>query len=203
MQPDSQFSVPRESLAKLRQYEALLIKWQKAVNLVGPATIPEAWDRHFMDSIQLTPMVPENAKVLYDLGSGAGFPGLVLAMTLPGLKVTLIESDQKKCTFLMTVSRESSTPVSIVAERIEKVSESLPAPDVVTARALASLGELFGYIYPWAQANPALVCIFPKGQLATAEMAEARKIWAFDSRETVSITDPKATILTITNLSKI
>lgn len=202
MQLESQFSVPRESLDKLRQYEALLIKWQKAVNLVGPATIPDAWDRHFMDSIQLTPMLPDDARTLYDLGSGAGFPGLVMAITRPGLKVTLIESDQKKCAFLTTVSRESKTPVTIVAERIESVAANLPAPDVVTARALAPLSELFGYIYPWVQANPDLVCIFPKGQLAASEQAVARELWTFDSRETASLTDPRASILVITGISR-
>ena len=153
-----------------------------------------------MDSVQLTPLVPADAKTLYDLGSGAGFPGLVLAMVRPDLAVTVIESDQKKCAFLGTVSRETGTPATVKAERIEEAAKVLPAPDVVTARALAPLKELFGYIEPWAKENPALVCIFPKGQLAAAEMAEARKTWSFDSRETISITDPKATILVITNL---
>jgi 16S rRNA (guanine527-N7)-methyltransferase len=200
---ESLFPVPRGTLEKLRQYEALLIKWQKAINLVGPATISDAWTRHFIDSIQLAPLVPEGSKTLYDLGSGAGFPGLVLAMVYPELAVTLIESDQKKCAFLTTVSRESETPVAVLAERIEKAVEILPAPDIVTARALAPLSELLNYIWPWVQANPNLTCIFPKGQLAKEELAVASQNWTFDSRETISITDENATILIIKNIDRI
>lgn len=200
MQPEAQFSVPRESLEKLRQYEALLVKWQRAVNLVGPATIPDAWDRHFVDSFQLLPLLPAGTKTLYDLGSGAGFPGLVLAIICPDISVTLIESDQKKCAFLSTVSHETGAKVSVLAQRIEAAAQTLPAPDVITARALASLGDLLGLIQPWAKQNPELVAIFPKGQMVEEELALARKGWTFDSRETVSITDPKASLLVLSKI---
>lgn len=199
---DLEASVSRESLVKLRQYEALLVKWQKAVNLVSPNTIPDAWKRHFIDSLQILALVPDDARTLYDLGSGAGFPGLVLAMARTELSVTLVESDQKKCAFLSTVSRESKTPVTVKAERIERAAESLPAPDVVTARALASLSELFELIEPWAKENPGLVCIFPKGAQADQELSVSRESWTYDSRETESLTDPRAKILVIKGLSR-
>ena len=186
----------------MRAYEALLVKWQKAINLVGPATMPEAWTRHFIDSIQLATFLPESARTLHDLGSGAGFPGLVLAMARPDLTVTLIESDQKKCAFLTNVSHETKTPVMVLTQRIEKATDSIPAPDVVTARALAALTDLLGYVWPWAQKNPKMICIFPKGAQAEAEIRAARHDWAFDLVQEQSITDSGATILIITNLLK-
>lgn len=191
------------SMEKLRCYEALLHKWQRAVNLVGPATLAESWERHFLDSAQLSPFIPDEAKTLYDLGSGAGFPGLVLAMMHPELAVTLVESDEKKCAFLAAVSRESEVPVTVKAMRIEKAAESLPPPDVVTARALAPLEKLLEYIYPWVQVNPALICVFPKGQMAAAEIEAARANWGFDSRETVSQTDPAGRILIIKDIDRL
>ena len=194
MQLESEFSVPRESLDKLRQYEALLVKWQKAINLVGPATIPDAWERHFIDSLQLTPLIPAAAKTLYDLGSGAGFPGLVLAMARPELSVTMIESDERKGAFLSAVSHETKTPVTVLSARIERAVADLPAPDIVTARALAALNLLLAYI------EPCLTCIFPKGLLAADELVSARKDWTFKVDQVASMTDPKATILILTKI---
>lgn len=200
MQLDSLFTVPRGTLETLRVYEALLVKWQKAINLVGPASIPDAWSRHFMDSIQIVPMVPAEAKTLYDIGSGAGFPGMVLAIARPDLSVTLIESDQKKCAFLTTVSHETKTPVKIESIRIEQAAQDMPAPDVISARALAALPLLLTYIKPWLDKNPGLVCVFPKGSHYQEELAEAHAIARFDVDEHVSITDSAARILVLRNI---
>ncbi|MGZ9108231.1 MAG: 16S rRNA (guanine(527)-N(7))-methyltransferase RsmG [Micavibrio sp.] len=202
MQPDPFVNVSHETLSRLRQYEALLTKWQKAINLVGPATIPESWDRHFADSAQLAALVPADAKILYDLGSGAGFPGLVLAMLRLDLAVTLIEADQKKCAFLATVSHETKTPVKILTQRIEQATESLPAPDIVTARALASLPDLLRYIKPWVKMRTGspLVGIFPKGAQAQAETEAARINAQFDQQEIPSLTDRAARILVLSNI---
>jgi 16S rRNA (guanine527-N7)-methyltransferase len=202
MPPDPFADVPRETLDRLRQYEALLAKWQKAINLVGPATIPESWDRHFADSAQLSTLIPDGAKTLYDLGSGAGFPGLVLAMLRPDLAITLMESDQKKCAFLATVSHETKTPVKILTQRIEQAAESLPVPDVVTARALASLPDLLHYIKPWVKMRTGspLVGIFPKGAQAQAEIEAARINAQFDQQEIPSLTDRAARILVLSNI---
>ena len=104
--------VSRETLERLRIYEALLRKWQAKINLVGPATLDDAWRRHFLDSAQLFPLLPANAQVVVDLGSGAGFPGLVLAvMGVP--TVHLIESDLRKAAFLREVARETATPAIV------------------------------------------------------------------------------------------
>ncbi len=193
-------NVSHETLARLRQYEALLVKWQKAINLVGPATIPDAWNRHFVDSVQMAPLLPAHAKTLYDLGSGAGFPGLVLAILNPELSVTLIESDHKKSAFLATVSHETKTPVKILTKRIEQATDSLPAPDIVSARALASLSDLLTYIKPWVEANPNLTCLFPKGAQANAEIEAAQGLAQFSASLTPSLTDGSAQILTLTNI---
>ena len=213
-----------ETLNKLRRYEALLHKWQKAVNLVGPSTLPDSWNRHFEDSLQILSFLPsfrrkpgssdglaedpgfrrdddERGLRLYDLGSGAGFPGMVLAITRPDIAVTLIESDQKKCAFLTTVSHETKTPVKILAQRIEQADESLPPPDIVTARALAPLAELLRLIKPWAEKNPDLVCIFPKGGQAEAEIEAARDVAAFEIASHQSVTEPTARILTLQKIT--
>lgn len=202
-------NVPHETEEKLRRYEALLVKWQGAINLVSPATLPHAWDRHFLDSLQLLPLIPPmtstststGAKALYDLGSGAGFPGLVLAVARPDLSVTLIESDQKKGAFLSAVSHETKTPITIHSERIEKMTQTLPPPDVITARALAPLVDLLAYIAPWAVANPALTCIFPKGAQWRTELDRAAADFAFNAHDIPSQTDPQARILVLTGVS--
>ncbi len=195
--------VSRETESRLRAYLALLVKWQEKINLVSPATIKDAWGRHFVDSIQIEALLPEGAKTLYDLGTGAGFPGLVLAVLRPELSVTLVESDSKKCAFLQTVSRETGTPVAIQNSRIEAAATELPAPDVITARALAPLESLLNYVRPWVEAAPDLVLIFPKGENWRSEIQAARAAgWTFDFTETKSETDKSARILTLKNVRK-
>lgn len=193
-----------EKSPKLAQYKALLIKWSKAVNLVAPSTLSDSDSRHFKDSLQLVPLIPLEAKTLFDLGSGAGFPGMVLAMARPEIAVHLFESDQKKCAFLATVSRETDTPALIHNRRIENVDENLASlPDVITARALASLEELLGLTEQWWSRNPQVVLIFPKGEKAEAELIEARKKYEFDATLTPSQTDNRAKILRLTNVRNV
>jgi len=203
MSPDS-VTVSRETKAKFDAYEALLRKWQTAVNLVSPDTLPNAMERHILDSAQLTPLIPSAAKTLFDLGSGAGFPGLVLAMTRPDLAVHLVESDSKKCSFLKTVSRETSTPVTVHTARIEGLDyDILPIPDVITARALASLAKLFAYVLPWAERNPELVLVFAKGAQAADEIKEALGAgFTFEVEKQPSQTSPEGAILVISGLQK-
>jgi 16S rRNA (guanine527-N7)-methyltransferase len=195
--------VSRETEGQLRAYQSLLTKWQQKINLVSPTTIKDAWARHFEDSLQILPLLPSQAKTLYDLGTGAGFPGLVLAISNPNLAVTLVESDAKKCAFLSAVSRETGAPVTVKNARIEVATEELPPPDIITARALASLESLFSYVWPWAEKAPNLTLIFPKGENWRAEI-EAAKVagWAFEHTETPSVTDKAARILVFTNLRK-
>lgn len=216
--------VSRESLEKLEHYLALLEKWQKAVNLVSPSTLPDAWQRHFLDSMQLGPLLDiseiqaarqrragsspvcyagdESATgkvTLFDFGSGAGFPGMVLAIMYPQLSVHLVESDQKKCSFLSTVSRETKTPVSIHNSRIESLKTDA-VPDVISARALADLDLLLTYSEPWALLNPDLVLLLPKGENYKAEIAELAPGRYTQCEEFPSQTDEKARILRISGL---
>lgn len=184
-------------------YKALLVKWSKAVNLVSPSTLPDADKRHFDDSLQLLPLIPDGAKTLFDLGAGAGFPGMVLAIARPEMSVHLFESDQKKCAFLSTVSRETHIPVTIHNRRIESVDENLAVlPDAITARALASLVELLGLTEQWWSRNPQVILVFPKGARADEEVLEARKIYDFDLDSVPSRTDKAAKILKLSRVMK-
>lgn len=188
-----------EAKTKLDTYHALLIKWQKAINLVSNNSLDRAWERHFDDSIQLEPYIPEGAQTLVDMGSGAGFPGLVLAVLRPGLAVHLIESDARKCEFLRTVSRETDTPVTVHNVRIEAMAAPVK-PDIITARALAALAAICGYCLPFAQENPGLEMLLMKGEKAGAEIEEAQKKYSFDLVQFSSRTEKAGTILRLKNL---
>ena len=195
----SRFDVSRETIKKLDHYHALLLKWQKAINLVSNNTIKEAEKRHFLDSAQLYPLIDGSIKSWADIGCGAGFPGLVLAILRPEITFNMIESDQRKCTFMQTVSRETSlSNVVIYNERIENVTDL--TVDGVSARALKDLETLFGFVTPYQPK----VCIFPKGQNFKEEIDQARQSnWQFDVETVPSITDDNAQILKITNLLKV
>jgi len=165
----ARFDVSRETLASLSAYVALLEKWQPRINLVSPATLPDIWHRHILDSAQLLPHLPavpahQRCQIL-DIGSGAGFPGLVLAILGAG-DVQLVESDQRKAVFLQTVIRELGLSARVSNQRIE----TLPAcqPDVITARALAPMPKLMSLIAP--QLHNGLTCLFLKGASVDEEL---------------------------------
>ncbi|MBU6236020.1 MAG: 16S rRNA (guanine(527)-N(7))-methyltransferase RsmG [Alphaproteobacteria bacterium] len=191
-----------EIRARLQLYHDLLLKWQKAVNLVSLATISDAWNRHFEDSLQLLDMIPENAKTLIDIGSGAGFPGLVLAIARPDLEVHLVESDQKKGTFLLTVSRETGAKnVHVHSERIESALPRLQG-DVVTARALAPLGKLLTLTQPqWERADRPATLMLLKGEEWQKEVTLASQDHVFQVADYPSKTNPDAAILCITGVA--
>ncbi|MEN3952266.1 16S rRNA (guanine(527)-N(7))-methyltransferase RsmG [Iodidimonas sp. SYSU 1G8] len=190
--------VSRETLDKLRAYAALLEKWQRSINLVSSATLPELWRRHFADSAQLAPLIGTETSTLrcVDLGSGAGFPGLVLAIMGIG-QWTLIDSDRRKLTFLQEAARITRTSVTLLPARLEQVT-GLTA-DIVTARACASLETLLGYATPLLE--PSGKALFLKGRDAAREIDEARKTWNFEVRRIPSQTDPEASIVEIRNVS--
>lgn len=190
--------VSRETLERLEIYDALLKKWQRKINLVGPKTLPDSWERHFLDSAQLYPLLPENCHTLVDLGSGAGFPGIVLAiMGVPDVHV--VESDGRKCAFMREVTRQTKAPVTVHNKRIEAV-ENLKA-DVVTSRALASLNDLATYAIPFLKTES--VCIFPKGKRIDEELTEANYSWHIKERRVPSQTDPDGAILLIEGISDV
>ncbi len=193
--------VSRETEDKLRQYEAMVHKWQKAINLVSPKTLDFLWERHIADSLQLLPLIGQEARILFDFGSGAGFPGLVLAMARPDIQVTLVESDQRKCSFLQAVSRETKTPVRVENRRIEHFRPQ-EKPDVITARALASLVELLDLSIVFTQDNHRLQLLFPKGIHAEEEIAAARQRYDFHLAQMPSETDGGASILSLTGLGE-
>lgn len=195
-------SVSRETEQALRLYRDLLLKWQAKINLISPGTVKHVWSRHFEDSLQLIPLLPTEPSTLYDIGSGAGFPGLVLAIACPELSVTLIESDAKKCGFLAAVSRETGVAITVKNSRIE-AAHSLSAPDIVSARALAPLTDLLDLIASWAVQNPALIALFPKGERWAEEVEQARAAgWDFDCEGVRSVTEPAARILKLTRISR-
>lgn len=203
--------VPRGTLDRLRTYHALLVKWQRAVNLVGPRTIDDAWRRHFLDSAQLWPLVARHIAgredpVLVDLGSGAGFPGLVLAIIASGadtpLAVHLVESDQRKAAFLQEVARATETAVTVHALRAEALGRSATVKaDIVTARALAPIDELLALAEPFLA--PDGLCLFLKGAAVDAELTRAGETWTMAVERVPSRTDSSGTILRIHHLGRV
>lgn len=190
--------VSRETLDRLAAYEVTLRKWQPKINLVGPSTLPDAWRRHFLDSAQLFPLIPESARVLVDLGSGAGFPGLVLAiMGVP--EVHLVESDARKCVFLREAARAANAKVTVHNKRIEAVT-GIEA-DVVTARALAPLTDLLAWAYPFIGNRG--VAVFPKGQNVAEELTDTTKYWKMRTERFDSRTDPTGTILRVSGIDRV
>jgi 16S rRNA (guanine527-N7)-methyltransferase len=157
---------------ELRRFAALVEKWSAKINLVSRADIPHLWERHIEDSLALTPFIPAGTAAAIDLGSGAGFPGLVLAIAT-GIPFTLIESDRRKAAFLMDAARELRAPATVLAVRIE-AARPAPAP-LVTARALAPLDRLLGLASP--HLAPGGVGLFPKGESFAAELAAAQSHW--------------------------
>lgn len=189
--------VSRETLDRLAAYLALLERWQPRINLVSRTTLAEAGTRHFLDSAQLHPLLPDSARVLVDLGSGAGFPGLVLAM-LGVPDVHLIESDGRKCAFLREAARVTGTPVTVHNRRIEAVPPF--AADVVTARALAPLDDLLALSEPFLGA--AGTALFLKGRQAEDELTLARRHWRMQAEMIDSITEPEGRVLRIREVAR-
>lgn len=196
--------VSRETLAQLIVYKDLLDKWGARINLVGRDTLAGAWERHFLDSAQLLKLIPRGKRVLYDLGSGAGFPGLVLAILSPTLEVHLVESDKRKAAFLAEVARATgrARQVTIHATRVKNLPDKTRhAADIVTARALAELPELLDMAETLLA--PGGVCLFLKGAQAERELTLAAKHWKMRAERFPSRTDPSGLILRISDLVRI
>jgi 16S rRNA (guanine527-N7)-methyltransferase len=170
------------------------------MNLVGPDTIPDVWNRHIFDSAQLLDLVPD-AATWADLGAGAGFPGLVLAILLKDRAdshVWLVDSLGKRCRFLQEVVDALSLRATVINGRAE---EQRIKVDVVTARALAPMDRLLGYAQPYLQRGAQ--GLFLKGEKAEAELIEARKVWQFDSTLSVSRSDPRGRIVSVRSLRRV
>jgi 16S rRNA (guanine527-N7)-methyltransferase len=195
------FKVPRETIHRLTRYAELLTHWQARTNLVAPSTLPALWSRHFADSAQLAALAP-TARLWLDLGSGAGFPGLVVAILAgrPDFHMHLVESNRKKCAFLAEVARETKVVVDIHCMRIEDLAESAQSltPDVVSARALAPLPRLFELASPFF--GPATRGLFLKGRETGPEIEAARASFDFTARLHPSLTSPDSHIVEVTSL---
>jgi 16S rRNA (guanine527-N7)-methyltransferase len=209
----SAFDVSRETLERLELYAALLKQWQKAVNLVAPSTLDDVWHRHFADSAQIVPLAERAGGLWLDIGSGGGFPALVVAILRADPRfapppsdpnrVVLVESHARKCAFLREVARQVGVAhtVDILPVRIERLptQDTVAAPAVISARALAALERLLAYSAPLFAENT--VGLFLKGQGVDAEVAEARKAWSFEARLVQSLTEPQGRIVVIRKLA--
>jgi len=187
-------------MADLNAYLDLLAEWNEKMNLVGPSALAEFWPRHAWDSAQLLRLKPE-AKLWADLGAGAGFPGLVLAILLmetPGAKVHLVESMAKRCRFLSEVVQKLNLPAQIHNARAEDLGIRV---DIVTARACAPLPRLLGYAEPYLKRGA--TGLFLKGQDVVAELTEATKYWKFEAELSVSSSHPDGRVLQVKGLSRV
>ena len=190
--------VSRETLDRLQIYLELLQVWQRRINLVGPATLADPWRRHIVDSGQLWRWWPHGARILADLGSGAGLPGLILAVL--GAPVThLIESDRRKAAFLREAARACGATVTVHASRIDEVP-TLRA-DVISARALAPLTSLLTLAETHMQ--PDTTCLFLKGRNSASELTAAAETWTMNLAREASLSDPEGQVLIIREIRRV
>jgi 16S rRNA (guanine527-N7)-methyltransferase len=188
-----------DRMADLAAFLERLTEANAVMNLVGPESLPDFWNRHAWDSAQLLDLAPQ-ARTWADLGAGAGFPGVVLAILLkgrPGAHVWLIDSLNKRCKFLQTIVDDLALPATVIWGRAEEQSLAV---DVVTARAVAPLDRLLGYAQPYLSRGAQAV--FLKGEKAGTELLEARKVWHLEADLSVSRSDPRGRIVTVRTLRR-
>lgn len=201
--PDSGF-VSRETWEKLELYADLVRKWQASINLISPKTLPVLWERHMLDSLQLYRLRPEPL-IWMDMGSGAGFPGLVTAICIGEHGagwVHLVESNNKKAAFLRQVIAHTGARASVHPVRVEAMHVELDGIEAISARALASLADLLAHAWPFAVNKRSLQMWFHKGLDYPEEVRSARDLWGFDLIEHHSLARDGSAILQISNLSK-
>jgi 16S rRNA (guanine527-N7)-methyltransferase len=195
--------VSRETAERLDRFVGVLMRWQRRINLIAPSTLPQLWTRHVADSLQLVALAPQ-ARTWVDLGSGGGFPGLVIACALTGTLgacVHLVEANGKKAAFLREAQRATGAAAVVHTERIADFVEKNPGPvDVVTARALAPLADLLAAAYPLLKRGAQ--GLFPKGQDVGAELTEAAKCWSIRASLVPSRTAAKARIVVIKGIER-
>lgn len=200
---DTGLTVSRETEQRLQKLGSLVRKWNPAINLVAKSTLPDLRARHITDSLQLAALCPPDARTWVDLGSGGGFPGLVVAAWAaehrPGLSLCLVESDQRKATFLRLAAQDMGLSVRVLSERIEDAPPQ--NADVLSARALAPLGKLCAFAM--RHLAPGGTAILPKGAQAEAEIAAARRDWSFDLETATSLTEGEAKVLILRNLAHV
>lgn len=195
-------NVSRETFDRLTAFEARFRQWNARINLVSASTLDEFWVRHVIDSAQLLKIAPEGAQQWLDLGSGGGFPGLILAFLIPqGSRIAMVESNRKKAAFLSAIAGEFHLPADVHAIRIEDAPQRIRRADIVTARALAGLPLLLQLAAPWLQDGA--TGLFHKGRDYRKEIDESTRLWRFDLLEHGSKTDPESVVLEIRNLQQV
>jgi 16S rRNA (guanine527-N7)-methyltransferase len=192
----NRYNVSRESLDRLERYVELLLTWQKRINLIGPATVQSIWERHILDSLQVLPLMPKSCSVIAELGSGAGIPGLVLAIA-GDVEVHLYESNGKKSAFLREAIRHIGANATVHTVRLEtlRTEKAVPKVDCVVARALAPLPLLLEYAEPFLSSGA--VGLFHKGQDVDLELTQATKYWRLHAAKHKSCCDSRGVILEI------
>lgn len=197
-----EINVSRETISKFSEYQHLLKKWNGSINLVGKDTLQDFWDRHILDCAQIWPLRPTAVKTWVDIGSGGGFPGLVIALIAADLaadiEFTLIESDHRKASFLTLACQTLGISAAIRAERAESVPRQ--HADIISARALAPLSQLLSISERHLGENS--TCLFLKGKKLDVELTEAQKYWKFRYQKTTSLTDSGGTVLRIEELER-
>ena len=200
---EERLNVSRETFSRLETLVDLLKKWNPRINLVSKSTLDTLWERHILDSVQVFRAADRDYSKWVDIGSGGGFPGLVVAILAaeenPGSQITMIESDQRKCAFLRTVLRETGISGNVIAKRIEAVEPQ--GADILSARALADLSKLFEFAE--RHLSEGGVALFPKGVTWEKELNAARKTWSFEAEVIKSETESGAVILKIEGLSRV
>lgn len=195
--------VSRETLERLETHQALLRKWNPAINLVSASTLSDAWSRHIVDSAEVFAAAPTGAAKWLDFGTGGGFPGLVCAILAaelePQVAFTLVESDKRKAAFLSTVLRETGVIAEVTSRRIEELPPQ--TANIISARAVASLKDLLAHAQP--HLAPGGICLFPKGARAEEEVASAAASWRFKLERRPSITDRSTAILVLGDIERV
>lgn len=194
--------VSRETFERLQAFERVFRKWAQRINLVAPSTLNEVWERHILDSAQVVKLGGDANKWL-DIGSGGGFPGLIIGTMIAersGASIDLVESNRKKTGFLQAVVGELGLPAKVHSKRIEDVHDIITAPDILSARALAPLPLLLELSAPWLEAGT--VALFHKGRDYRQEIEDSAHQWRFDLVEHPSLTDAQGVILEIRNLRR-
>ncbi len=194
----AQTNVPHETMEALGRYGALLEKWQKAINLVGKSTLPDLWRRHMLDSYQLLSKTQKTSGTWLDLGSGAGFPALVVGICSE-FEVHAVESDQRKCLFMQNVSRETMVSIAVHNCRIEALPPM--TADIISARALAPLEKLLELATPFAHADTEF--LFLKGQDVDEELTKASKCWNMEIEKHSSVTSEEGCLLKLTKVRRL
>jgi len=197
----TRYNVSRESRQKLELYVDLLSLWQQRINLIGPSTVPDIWTRHIADALQVIPLLPDNGAAFADLGSGAGIPGLILAIAT-GRKARLYESNGKKVAFLREAIRRTGAPAEVQQMRVETIDpQAAQIPGIVTARAFAPLNMLLSLAEPML--SNGATGLFHKGQDVDAELTEATKYWRLHFVKHPSVVDSKGVILEVKEAQRV